>query len=151
MCFNFLNKQNNLVKRILWGEIIWFILSLSGFLMILFFYSKPEYNMFMWWFLFWYTTIWAIIGFLWIFDRHPIFTKWKMYLWRWILIWAYMNIMLVLFTYNILIGLGQEMFWEIVSTSSLFFWAIIEWAIVWLIIDYIITKKFGEGESLLKK
>lgn len=62
-----------------------------------------------------------------------------------------MNIMLVLFTYNILIGLGQEMFWEIVSTSSLFFWAIIEWAIVWLIIDYIITKKFGEGESLLKK
>ena len=150
MCFKFLDKQINLVKRVFWSKMIWFILSLIGFLAILFFYNEPEYNLFMWWVLFWYPTVWAMIGIMWVFDRHPVFKGWKMYLWRWLFIWAFMNLMLVLLAYDVLLSFSQDVFWNTMTTGSLFFWAILEGAIAWLFIDYVTTKNFGEWAKLLK-
>ena len=148
--FKFLDKQNNLVKRIFWSKMIWFIISILGFLVILTFYNKPEYSLFMWWILFWYPTIWAMVALMWIFDKHPVFKSWKMNLWRWLFIWAFMNLILVLFAHDILLSLSQDMFWNNITTGLLFLWTILEWAIVWLFIDYITTKKFGEWTSLIK-
>ena len=149
MSFKFLDKQNNLVKRVFWSKMIWFVISLMGFLIILFFYNKPEYNLLIWWVLLWYPTVWAMIGLMWIFDRHPVFKSWKMYLWRWAFIGLFMNLMLVLFAHGILLDFSQYVLWQNLSIGQLFFWAMLEWVIVWLIIDYIVTKKFWEWAKLL--
>jgi hypothetical protein len=95
--------------------------------------------------LFWYTTIWGFIGLMWIMNVHTALKWFKMPWWfRGVFIWAWMNFVIALFAYNIL--------WDMLSWTSFAwyspFWVVLEWAIIWLIIDLVATKTVWEGREL---
>ncbi len=98
--------------------------------------------------LFWYTTLWGILWIFWIITEHPVFPKWRFDYWfRWIFLWAWMNFIFILFTYDYLRILIKSSIFHWQSTS----WIILEWAIIWLIIEFFATKLWWEWKDLLKK
>jgi len=126
-----------------WGFIVW----LLGFILLSVYFDNVSL-IFRLWILFWYTTMWWIIWLFGIIDSHPVFPKWKFPFWfRWIFLWAWMNFLLVLFTYDQLLVLSKP--------TSIFawfspYWIILEWAIIWLIIEYFATKSGWEGKKIIK-
>jgi len=134
-----------LAKRIMIAKWLGFIFWLIGF------FALPILGetdlMFRFAILFWYTTIWWIIWVLWLIDKHPVFNMRVTYWCRWILIWAWMNFVLVLFMYNNLVTLMQWTYFEWFSP----FCIVIEWLIIWLIIEYFATKYAWEGKKILSK
>ena len=97
-------------------------------------------------FLLWYITIWAIVWVFWVMDKHPVLNIRLPFWVRWPIVWAWLNFILVLFIYDIftIIVEGTIMAW--LSPYCL----VVEWAIVWLIIDFIATKYAWEWKKLLK-
>lgn len=96
--------------------------------------------------LFWYTTLWALVWIFWVWDHYPIFDLKVPYWFRWVWLWAWMNFVLALFMYDKLTLLMQWTFLEWYSV----FWIVLEWAIIWLVVDCIATKTIWEGKELLK-
>jgi len=96
--------------------------------------------------MFWYTTLWAIIWVFWVLDKYPILNLKIPYWFRWAWIWAWMNFILTLFIFNKLTLLMQWSLFEWYSP----FWLILEWLLIWFIIDCIITKTVWEGKDLIK-
>ena len=96
--------------------------------------------------LLWYTTIWAIIGLFWVMDKHPLFNISFPFWFRWIFMWAWLNLVVVFFWYSSLMLMVEWSMFEWYSP----FWFALEWAMLGLIIDYIATKYYWEGKSLLK-
>jgi len=96
--------------------------------------------------MFWYTTLWAIIWVFWVLDKYPILNIKIPYWFRWTWIWAWMNFVLTLLIFNKLTLLMQ---WSFLQWYSPFL-IILEWAIIWFIIDCIITKAVWEGKNLMK-
>lgn len=122
-----------LVGFIIW--LVWFFFS------PLVFYSSESYISY--WILLWYTTLWAFIWVMWIIDKYPILNIPFPFWIRWTILWAWMNFVLVLF------------FQQFIETTTYewysIFYLIIEWAIIWLIIDFCITKWFWEWNKLINK
>jgi len=96
--------------------------------------------------MFWYTTLWAIIWVFWVLDKYPILNLKIPYWFRWAWIWAWMNFILTLFIFNKLTLLMQ---WSLLEWYSPF-WLILEWALIWFIIDCITTKTIWDGKDLIK-
>jgi len=118
-----------------------------GFLWFIYLYFLNKTGlMFNFGLLLWYTSMWAIIWIFGIITKHPIFNFKINFLCRWIFIWAWLNLVLTLFMYNDFIILMQWTFLEWYSP----FWAILEWMIVWVTIEYFATKYAWEGKNLLK-
>ncbi len=97
--------------------------------------------------LFWYTAIGAFIGLAGVFTWHPIL---KMSMPWWImgpLIGAWMNFLLVLFTWDVIAPLmaGGE-FWGFISP----WWCVAEGAIVGLFLGGLATLFGGEGPETVR-
>jgi len=135
---------STLAKRLIIAKWIGFIFWLIGFFLLPIFGETDL--MFRFAILFWYTTMWLILWIMWFMDKHPIFNIRITYWCRWMLIWAWMNFVLALFMYNNLITLMKWTTFEWYSP----FCIVIEWLIIWLIIEYFATKYAWEGKNLLK-
>ena len=96
--------------------------------------------------LFWYTTLWGIIWIFGIMDKHPVLNFSMPFWFRWSLMWAWMNFLLVLFIYDRFVLMMQGTIIDWISP----FWIIIEWVIIWIIIDFFATKFAWEGKKLVK-
>ena len=144
------NDFSGLYKRIFWWKLIWFAFSFIGFLFIIL-SGEEWFTMLAWGLLIWYPIVWFIVWVVWIMDRHPIFSKFRLYIWRWIFIWGFLNLVLVLMAYYNLHNMIEVFtgydFWR----SLMFLFFVSEWMFIWGLIDYVCTNMFGEGEKILKK
>ncbi len=138
--------KSKLANRLATAKTIGLVFWLLGFFLAPVFFSDVDL-MFRFGILLWYATIWWILWLFWIMDKHPVIKKWKFPFWfRWIFMWVWMNFVLVLFTYNKLLLLMQ---WSSFSGWSPY-WIVVEWAIIWIIIEFFATKAWWEGKKLLK-
>ena len=137
--------KSNLANRIATAKTIGFIIWLIAFFLLPVLYGDIDL-MLRFWILFWYATLWWIIWVFGIMNKHPVFPKWKFPFWfRWIFLWAWMNFLLVLFAYNQIAEIFQTLWYNCSP-----FLVILEWAIIWLIIDFFATKSGWDGKQLLK-
>jgi len=131
--------KSRLMNRIAIGKSIGFIFWLVAFFLVPLFLTDAGLLL-RFGLLFWYTTLWAIIWVFWVWVKHPVCNMSIPFWFRWILIGAWMNFVLALFMYSNLVAL---MYWY----SP--FWIMLEWALFWLIVDYVGTKFIWEGKELL--
>lgn len=138
----------SLVTRIVIGKALGFFFGLAGFISLPYF--LPEATLLLrWGILLWYTTLGAIIGVFGIFTYHPVlnfpFPWWL----RAPLLGAWMNFVLTLFAFDIMLVMMQSVFGvDGILTSP--FWFVLEGAIVGLMIDYFATKYGGEGKATVE-
>ena len=147
MCRFLIGKQI-LYVRTFWLKMFGMFLSLIllGFTIITGIYE--EYIMFIWWVFFWYPSMWGVIGLMGLMDKHPLFPNWNINVWRGAMVVGFMNIMLVLISFDTL-NLFITSFGYTLSTSMMFLCAFWEGVLVWGLMDYFGTKYFWEGKSLL--
>ncbi len=92
----------------------------------------------------WYATFGAMIGFVGIFDHHPLL-KFRMPFWfRGPVFGAWFNLVLALLMFDKLTILFQQL-GGILTFCKSPFWVVIEGAIIGLIVDAIATRIAGEG------
>ena len=137
-----------IVRRIAVGKLIGLIFGLLG----LFFLPdlNPETDfMLKVGILFWYITFGAVIGFVGLFDHHPIF-KFPMPWWlRAPFVGAWLNSLLTLIAYEKI----QQIMLAFFSPESAFaspFWMVLEGAIIGFIIGYFATRFGGEGLEIAR-
>lgn len=137
--------KNKLGSRLALSKSLWFVFWLVGFFSIPYFVETSDL-FFRIWILFWYTTLGVFVGLMWIMDKHPVLNCSMPFWIRWLLIWAWLNVVLVFFTYDQLTMFIEGTMFAGYSP----FWFALEWAILWLIIDFFATKYVWEWKELLK-
>lgn len=136
-------KKPSLTARIATGKFVGFALGIVGFILIPFAMPSAPY-IFKWAILLWYPTLAAIIAIFCIYDTHPVL---KIKLPWWFLsglIGAWMNLLIVLFSYDLL----HEILVSIVGLNSAFsspLWFVFDGVISGIILEYFIKKYGGEG------
>ena len=139
-------EMNNLTKRLAIAKLIWLAFWIIGFILLPILFNEQDIYIRLW-VLFWYITFGAIIWMVWIMDEHP-YLKFKMpFFIRWLMLWAWMNLVLFLFISDSLTNMVSE--WSLFEWMSPL-WFIVEWALIWLIIDYFWTKFAWEWKDLIK-
>lgn len=146
---NIFKNQSKLYKRTMCVKMIGFIISLTFLIFSNITWLYSDFTMMIWWLFFWYILMWGIIGLIWIMDTHPLFPKFKIYLWRSIAIWAFMNMVLLLIAFDSIYLLSIALGYNI-GTVGLFIGFMLEWAFIAWFMDYIGTKYYGEWVKLLK-
>ena len=142
-------ENPSLVTRIAIGKSIGFALGLIGLVLIPIFWPDSGW-MERIGFLFWYTTVGAIIGLIGVFTWHPILKLPMPWWFRSTLIGAWMNFVLTLFIYDRL----AEMMLELMGENGLFmspFWFVAEGAVVGLLIGFFATRFGGEGAETIRQ
>lgn len=142
-----LKKMPWVLKRTALAKSIGFLVSLLWFITFIISGYYTQNPLFAWWILFWYPTVWAMVWLAGVMDKHPLL--WKMWFWRGVMIGAFMNLLLCLLALDNLKEVLTH-FDMTFSTTMLIWWAMLEWAIIWGIIDWIVTQKYGEGKKLMK-
>lgn len=138
----------SLMTRIAVGKAVGLIIGLIGFFLLPYFWPEVD-GLFRWGVLFWYTTVGAIIGVFGVYTHHPVL---KIPLPWWIratAVGAWMNFVLVFFTYETM----QEMMTSMFAKTSWLtspFWFVLEGALVGLLIGYLATRAGGEGRQALE-
>lgn len=138
-----LNKYP-LIKRVSIAKSVWFVIGLIWFT-VLSYMSIGDVKLRLA-VLFWYTTLGWVLWLFWVMDYHPVL-RLKMKFWfRWIFFWAWMNFVLMLFI--------SEKFTSIMVDANMPisspYWLILEWVIIWFVIDFVATKYWGEWKNLYK-
>jgi hypothetical protein len=137
----------SLMMRIAIGKTIGLIFGVIGFIFLTIFMPETT-ELFKWGILLWYTTLGAIIGMFGIMTYHPILKLPMPWWFRSSFMGAWMNLVLVFFTYDIL----EVMMLKIFDKASIWsspFWMVLEGAIIGLIIGYLATRFGGEGKEII--
>lgn len=135
--------ESKLLNRVAVWKLLGFVFWWIAFILLTSFFPEADMQ-FKIAILFWYITIWAFVGLMWVMDKHPFFPMpWWI---RWSLIWAWMNFLLVLFIHDYLVQIASQTCYAWYSP----YWLVLEWLIIWALIDYIITKCYSEGKKLVK-
>ena len=139
-------ENHSLLTRVVIGKLVGFLIGLAGFLAFPIFWPDAD-PMLRWGILLWYTTLGAIIGMFGVFTWHPVL-KLPMPWWvRAPVLGAWMNFVLVLFSYDTMQVLLVSLFGEqSILTSP--FWFVVEGAIVGFIIGFLATRFGGEGADV---
>jgi hypothetical protein len=137
------------VTRIAIGKLVGFAFGLLGLLFLPCFWPDATWLV-RWGVLFWYTTVGAIIGVFGVFNYHPILKLPMPWWFRSVWIGAWMNFVITLFTYDMMLAIMQSMFgvdgW---ITSP--FWFVLEGALIGLLIGYLATRFGGEGKETVDR
>lgn len=136
-------EKPSLMTRIIVGKSAGFIIGLAGFLFLPHFLPEADW-LIRWGLLLWYTTFGAIIALIGVFTYHPIL---KVPMPWWIsspLMGAWLNFVIVFFSYDTMAAMMTSVFGDASSLSSPF-WFAAEGAIVGLIIGFVATRFGGEG------
>jgi hypothetical protein len=137
--------KTQIAKRIAIWKNIGLIAAILWLIAIPYVFTQVE-NMLMISLSLWYITLWAIVWVFGVWNEFPLFQIKIPYWIRWILVWAWMNFILVLLIYNDFITLFSGSIVEWWSP----FWMVLEWAIFWLVVDYIATKYCWDGQELIR-
>ena len=138
-----MNHQKALVYRIGVGKAIGLVFGLLGFFAMPYFLSDPSLAL-RWGILLWYTTLGAVVGVFGVFSYHPVL-KMPMPWWlRGFWVGAWFNFVLALSAYEQLSVLVAAAMGEYSLYASPFL-LVIEGALIGLLIDYVLTRWFGEG------
>lgn len=136
-------SQRNLTYRIGAGKGIGLLIGLMAFISVPYFLSDVP-NSFRWAVLLWYPTLGAMVGVFGIYSSHPVLS-FKLPWWvRGALIGAWMNFLLTLFMLNEMSAMVAAVMGEYSRYASPYF-MVLEGALVGLLIDYILTRVFGDG------
>lgn len=146
---DFYDKLNGLYKRAVCTKMIGFIFSLFIVLTMIYGYGYTKNVYFLWGMLFWYPTIGGIMGLMGLMDKHPLFPNFKFVYVRGILIGGFMNFMLTLIAFNQIADVARTLLGPNLSNGTVFCLAILEGAMVAGFMDWVATKKYGEGEQLM--
>jgi len=96
-----------------------------------------------------YITLGAMIGFMGMYDHHPMF-KFKMPFWfRGIILGVSMHLLLVLLAYDNILQMMNQMDLSSYSMESPY-WALLDGAILGYIMAFFTTKYAGEGKMPLE-
>lgn len=140
-------ENPSLITRIAIGKTLGFFFGLIGFFLLPYF--LPDVTlMFRWGILLWYTTLGAFIGVFGVLNYHPVLKLPLPWWFRSSYLGAWMNFVLVLFTYDEMQKIMLYTFGENGMFTSPF-WAVLDGAIAGLIIGYFATKFGGEGQETL--
>ncbi len=142
-------ENPSLVTRIAIGKSIGFSLGLLALFVIPFLWPDSS------WmeriaFLFWYTTVGAVVGLVGVFTWHPVLRLPMPWWFRSTLVGGWMNFVLTLFIYDRLAVLMVDLF----GADGLLlspFWFVAEGAIVGLLIGYFATRFGGEGAATVQQ
>lgn len=94
--------------------------------------------------LLWYPTLGALVGIFGIFAYHPVMNFPMPWWFRGMIVGAWMNFVLTLFTYEHMCTVMMGMFGEYhVFVSP--FWMVLEGALIGMVFDFFLTAWFGEG------
>jgi hypothetical protein len=137
--------KSKIVNRIVIWKTIWLIFGGIGFIVLPMVVSWEADLLLRFAILMWYISVWAIVWVFWIFDKHPIFNFKIKWYYRWLFIWAWLNLVLILFMHDNLILLIQ---WTCMEWYSPW-WMITEWMVFWLIADFFATKFAWEWKTTL--
>lgn len=139
----------SLVTRVAVGKGIGFAFGLAGFLLVPYIFADAGWLL-RWGILLWYTTLGAIVGFVGVFDYHPVLRLPLPWWFRAPLIGAWMNFVLTFFVYDQF----ETMLIALFGAESLLrspFWFVAEGALVGLIIGYFATRFGGEGAATVQQ
>ena len=138
-------KKPSIMTRIAIGKGIGLVVGMIGALATPVFFSEIE-PMTRLGILFWYPTMGAFIGVFGVMNWHPAMAM-PLYWWiRAPIIGAWMNLVLVLFAYDLMLSVLNGMFGVDVSP----FWFVLEGALVGGLIGYLATRFGGEGAEVLR-
>lgn len=138
----------SLVTRIVVGKTLGFAIGLIGLVTIPYLWPESSW-MERFGFLFWYTTVGAVIGLNGVFTWHPVLKLPMPWWFNAPLMGAWMNFVLTLFIYD---RLAMMMF-GLMGENGLFqspFWFVFEGAVVGLLIGYFATRFGGEGPETVQ-
>ena len=138
-------EKPSLITRIVIGQSIGLLIGIIGFVVLPYFAAEASY-LFRWGILLWYTTFGSIIAVFGIFTYHPIL-KFPLPWWfRDSFIGAWMNFVLVFFTYDAMQSIMVSFFGENGLMTSPF-WFVLEGALVGLLIGFLAAHFGGEGKE----
>ena len=135
----------SLVTRIAVGKAIGFAFGLIGLIALPYLVPDPGWMLRIG-ILFWYTTLGAIIGVFGVFDRHPLLKLPMPWWFRAPLLGAWMNFVLLFFTYDLMRQLLVDMLGAESGLTSPF-WFVAEGAVIGLVIGFAATRLGGEGKE----
>jgi hypothetical protein len=141
-------EKPSLVTRIAVGKAIGFAIGLIGLVIIPYLWPDSSW-MERFGFLFWYTTVGAVIGLSGVFTWHPMLKLPMPWWFNAPLMGAWMNFVLTLFIYDRL----AVMMLEFTGENGFFqspFWFVFEGAVVGALIGYLATRFGGEGPETVQ-
>ena len=138
-------EEPSLVRRIAIGKLVGFFVGLAGFFMLPLLWPESG-ELLRWGILLWYATLGAIIGVFGVFTYHPVLQIPMPWWFRAPLIGAWMNFVLVFFTFDAMRVIMVAVFGNNGVLESPF-WFVAEGAIVGFIIGYLATRFGGEGRA----
>ena len=140
-------EKPSLIYRIAIGKGVGFAFGLLGLIVIPFIWPESSW-MERIGFLFWYTTVGAMVGVFGVFTQHPVLHLPMPWWFRSTIIGAWMNFVLVLLMYDRL----AEMMLQLAGPDGTFtspFWFVLEGAVIGMIIGYLATHFAGEGAETI--
>lgn len=139
----------SLFTRIAVGKLVGFVIGLVGFGFFEFFMPEADW-MLRWGVLLWYTTLGAIIGVFGVFNWHPVLKLPFPWWFRAPVIGAWMNFVLMLFSYDLMQAVLVDMFSGTNALESPL-WFVAEGAVVGFIIGFFATRFGGEGAETVRQ
>ena len=137
----------SLLTRVAVGKTVGFLFGLVGFICLPLIFLEGGWLL-RWGILLWYTTVGAVIGIFGVFDEHPLLHFRMPWWFRGLLFGAWMNLVLLFFSYDTMNAIMLSLFPEGGWLSSPF-WFVAEGAILGMIIDYLSTRFGGEGKDVV--
>lgn len=142
-------KRQSLITRIAIGKIVGLVVGLIGFAVLPM--MVPDATLMLrWGVLLWYTTLGAIIGVFGVFTWHPILHLPMPWWIRAPMLGAWMNFVLVFFSYDQM----QHIMFVVMGESGIItspFWFVSEGAVVGLLIGCFATTIGGEGKAIIEE
>jgi len=135
--------KKSLIYRVGAGKAIGLVIGLLGFFLIPEFIESSSLQL-RFGVLFWYTTIGAFIGVFGIFVRHPVLDLAMPWWFRGALIGGWMNFVLTLIAYEQISTIVVAVFGEYGQHVSPYI-MVLEGVIIGMLMDYLLTRWFGEG------
>ena len=138
-----MTAQKALIYRVGAGKALGLIVGLVGFFALPLFVENPSLMLRVG-ILLWYPTLGAIIGMFGIFAYHPVLEFPLPWWLRGAICGAWMNFVLTLFAYQQICMVTMAVFGEYSAYLSPYL-MVMEGAVIGMIMDYLLTRWFGEG------
>lgn len=138
-----MSPQRSFAYRVGAGKAIGFAFGILGFVLLPYFISEPSLLL-RTAILLWYPTVGAVVGMFGAFAYHPVLNFPMPWWFRGALTGAWMNFVVTLFSYEQIctaVNLVMGEYGMYVSP----FWMVLEGALIGMLMDYLLTRWFGEG------
>ena len=138
-----MSLQHRIIYRVGAGKAIGLVFGLLGFVLLPYFIHQPSMFLRLG-ILFWYPTMGAFVGVFGLFSSHPMLNLSMPWWFRGAFIGAWMNFVLTLFAHEQICTVISAVFGEYGDYISPFS-MVVEGALIGLIMDYFLTRWFGDG------